>query len=66
MEETAPARRWLSRGQAADHLGVSPSTVDRLVTAGKLRRYKIQGGNIARYDLADLDAVMQPAESPSE
>ena len=63
MENTAATpqpREWLNRNEAAAHLGVSPSTIDRLVDAGHLTRHKITGGKIARFDRADLDAVMVP------
>lgn len=41
MNETTP--QFLSRQEAATVLGVSLSTIDRLINAGLLDRYRIQG-----------------------
>jgi excisionase family DNA binding protein len=35
-----PARRWLSREEAADYVGVSPSLFDRMVEDGRMPQPK--------------------------
>lgn len=60
MTDTKP-RRWASRKVAAAHLGVHPTSIDRLASAGKIRKYQIEGTPMARYDLDELDALMKPA-----
>lgn len=41
----APAREWLSLGQASALLGVSQSTVRRWADAGELRSFRTSGGH---------------------
>ena len=44
-EPDAPAREWLSLGQASALLGVSQSTVRRWADAGELRAFRTSGGH---------------------
>ncbi|HPG70055.1 MAG TPA: helix-turn-helix domain-containing protein [Candidatus Hydrogenedentes bacterium] len=58
---TTPAiseRRWLTRRQAADYLGVNPRTIDRAAKAGQLRVHR-PSPRIVRYTVADLDDYME-------
>lgn len=48
-------REWFSTGEVATHLGIGPSTVYRLVKAGKLAAYKI--GSSRRFRRADVEAL---------
>lgn len=60
-----PAGPWLSRVQAAEHLGVSLSTFDRMRAAGVVRDHLIAGGQRVRrprFSRPELDATMVPAE----
>jgi len=55
MAERRP-RRLLPVGDAADYLGVSRATVERLVYRGELPIVKIGGST--RYDVDDLDGYI--------
>ncbi len=60
---TAPPKsppRYLDASGAADYLGISRSTVQRLAKAGALRSLRPSEG-IVRFDRADLDAYMEKA-----
>ncbi len=52
-----PHRRLLPVGAAAEYLGVSRATVERLVYRGELPIVKISGAT--RYDLDDLDRFIE-------
>lgn len=56
---TPPSRRreLVSIQEVADHLGVAPVTVRRLIAAGKLRGYRV--GHAVRLDLNEVDADLQ-------
>ena len=43
--EIRPAPEWITRADAADALGVSPRTVDRMAEAGRI---EVKGGGKAR------------------
>lgn len=49
--------RWLTRRAAAAHLGIGTSTLDRLVAAGRVRRYRPVGMPPV-YDRDELDAYV--------
>lgn len=53
-------RRWLNQSQAAEYLGVTDRTVRVYVSRGTLPGHKIKGSRLIRFDVADLDALMQP------
>jgi excisionase family DNA binding protein len=53
-------RRWLNQAQAAEYLGVTNRTVRGYVSRGTLPGHKIKGSRLIRFDVADLDALMQP------
>ena len=65
-----PAQIFVSRGAAADLLGVTPVVIDRAIRAGKIIRRKIGRGRQMRellpyrevMALADDFAVMHPME----
>jgi hypothetical protein len=65
-EQPQPRRRWATRAQAAAHISVHPSTIDRLATDGRLTRYKMAEGSVARYDLDELDALLKPSGEPTD
>ena len=50
------ARRLLSIGAAAEYLGVSRATIERLVFRGGLPMVKVGGST--RYDVNDLDGFI--------
>lgn len=55
VKENTP-QRLLSVGAAADYLGVSRATVERLVFRGELPVIKVGGST--RYDVEDLDGFI--------
>lgn len=48
-EKRESPRRWLSRGQYADRYGVSKSTVDREIKAGRLEAKRV-GSRVLVFD----------------
>lgn len=54
-------RRWLDVKEAAERLGVGLTSLDTLTRAGLLRKYKIPGLRAARYDLREIDRMMESA-----
>jgi hypothetical protein len=55
-DEPELERRWLGRAAAAAYLDCAESTVDRLVLAGHLTRYKV--GGMSRYDARQIDTLV--------
>jgi excisionase family DNA binding protein len=53
IDDAKRLQRLLPVGDAADYLGVSRATVERLVNRGELPIVKIAG--LTRYDVDDLD-----------
>ena len=56
LEPEARRQRLLPVGAAADYLGVSRATVERLVSRGQLPVVKV--GASTRYDVEDLDGFI--------
>jgi excisionase family DNA binding protein len=56
-EGEAALRRLLSIAGAAEYLGVSRATVERLVSRGELPIVKVAGST--RYDVGDLDGFVE-------
>ena len=56
LEPEGRRQRLLPVGAAADYLGVSRATVERLVSRGQLPVVKV--GASTRYDLEDLDGFI--------
>lgn len=54
-------RRFLSRKDAAEYLGISMSAMQRLCFNRKVRYYKPDGKN-SYFDVADLDAYIMGGE----
>jgi excisionase family DNA binding protein len=65
-DQAIQGKRWLSRADAADHIGVSVRHLDKLVAAGKLRPSKPASRRVI-FDRAELDSFMesQRASAPS-
>jgi excisionase family DNA binding protein len=57
------ARRLYSRRQAAEYLGCSIDTVDRLAASGELPRLYLPGSRLLRFDLLDLELIVAEARS---
>lgn len=49
--------RYIGRVDAANYLGVSPSTFDKWVRAGRISRFKMSG-HVVRYSTDDLGAFL--------
>jgi excisionase family DNA binding protein len=64
MTANALANPLMRRRVAAALMGVSVSTVDRLVRAGELPAMRV-GGSV-RFALCDLEAYIQESESGSK
>lgn len=50
-------RRWATKDQAAQHLGVHINTIDRWRAEGRIRTYHA-GPRLVRFDLNELDAML--------
>ncbi len=50
-------RKWITIPEAAEHIGIHPRTLERMITAGELPGYKI-GKKIVRVDLNEIDAAI--------
>ena len=46
---------WRTLPEAASYTRVSPATITRARKAGSLRGYKVQGKELWRFHVADLD-----------
>lgn len=53
--QNAPA--WLSRREAAAHVGMSVDSIDRAIEAGHLPAYRAPGGHAIRIRRDDLDGM---------
>lgn len=51
---------WMTKRQAAARAGVSTRTIDRLLSAGKLTRYRRPGTRHILIDAHQLAAAMAP------
>jgi excisionase family DNA binding protein len=60
----APAE-WVSIGRACQILGVNPATLRQWTSGGRLRTYRTPGGH-RRFSLAELNALSQRDEAPSQ
>lgn len=58
MTERATIRRGLSREQAADYLGISPSKFDEMRTAGKIPPARLCDRR-KLWDIRELDVVFE-------
>ncbi|WP_077080994.1 helix-turn-helix transcriptional regulator [Mycobacterium numidiamassiliense] len=52
-------RRWATKAEVAEYLGLKYVTVERMVTAGRLRAYRGLGPRIVRLDLDEVDALLE-------
>lgn len=50
-------RRWATKDQAAQHVGVHPNTIDRWRADGRIRTYRA-GPRLVRFDLNELDSML--------
>ena len=58
-DRAAPVpRRWLTKGEAAQYLRISEYQLDQMVRDGDLVRYSVRGKRSWRWDIADLDALL--------
>lgn len=53
----APATGWVNPSEAAQHLGVAPRTLRRMVSEGRVPAYRL-GPRLVRFKIADLDAAL--------
>ena len=51
-----PDRLLITKGEAAERLGVSIRTLERLVATGRLRQVRIE--RLARFRVSDLEAYV--------
>lgn len=52
--------RWATKDEAAQHIGVSIYTIDRLVKARRITAHKL--GRLVRFDLNELDQMLAGQE----
>ena len=52
-----------SKREAAEFLGVSVDTINRMIASGTLIAYRLKGGRSVRIKHADLMAVLEPIPS---
>lgn len=50
-------RRWATREQAAEYVGVHVNTFDRWRNEGRIRSYRA-GERLVRFDLNEVDAML--------
>lgn len=55
----APAPGWVNPSEAAQHLGVAPRTLRRMVAEGRVPAYRL-GPRMVRFKVADLDGALRP------
>jgi len=53
---------WMTKAQAAAHLGCSAATIDRYAREGKLTRHKLAGTQSVRFRRDELDALLEPID----
>lgn len=58
----AGPRRYATIKSAAEYIGSSEKTIDRLIGTGKINRYRY-GRRLVRVDLNELDALLSPRHS---
>jgi putative resolvase len=56
-------RRMLTVGQAADYIGVSPSSIRKWSDRGLVQAYRTPGGD-RRFSIDDLDALIRVPHPP--
>ncbi|WP_043678330.1 helix-turn-helix transcriptional regulator [Nocardia vulneris] len=54
-----PGKRWLTRVEAGEYLGVHPRTLANWAAKGQGPCYSKPSGNSCMYRLADLDAYLE-------
>ena len=54
-----PTRRWLTPDEAAAYLAISRGQFDYNVRSGLITPSRAVGKRIPRYDVADLDVMME-------
>jgi len=57
-------RRWATREQAAQHIGVHPNTIDRWRAEGRITGYRA-GERLVRFDLNEIDAMVSAGQEDS-
>lgn len=65
IERQAAADEWMSLTQVCEFMGVSRSTVDRLIRRGELVASRTGSTGHKRCRRSDVDAAMSPVE-PTE
>lgn len=61
MDYPAPmveSREWLTRIEAAKRLKIGVQTLDRYVSAGKIKRYKLADSRLTRFRSEDVNALL--------
>lgn len=61
MDANTP-KRWMTRAEAAQYMGVTEHTIDNWRRQGKLTKHTIKGLQSVRYALEELDALVVPEE----
>lgn len=54
-------RRWATREQVAEYLGIHVNTVDNWRTDGRITAYRA-GDRLVRFDLNEVDAMLTPTQ----
>ncbi len=58
MDKTPPA--WLSKAEAAEHIGVAERTIRKYIADGVLPARRIQGSRLIRINRQDLENLLRP------
>jgi excisionase family DNA binding protein len=61
-EDGTPEKGYLSRGEAAQRLGVSPRTIQQWARDGKIPCLRTFGGH-RRFSVKDLDVLQEAAKN---
>ncbi len=65
IERPAAANEWMTLSQVCEFMGVSRSTVDRMIRRGELVAFRLGSAGHKRCRRSDVDAAM-PQVEPTE
>lgn len=57
---------WLTKAEAAEHMRVSPRTIDAWAEAGRITRHRVEGLQSVRFRRDELDALLVPEAAETD
>ncbi|MFI7189932.1 helix-turn-helix transcriptional regulator [Nocardia nova] len=64
--DTGSRKRWLTRAEAGEYMGVHPRTLANWAAKGRGPRYSKPSGNSCMYRIDDLDAYLEACLVPTD